>query len=87
MPEISMFYGIIIYMFAGQKEHNPPHFHAWFGEYEAEFLLNGDILKGSMPKNKQKLIEAWAEIHAEELAADWELCRQGLAPYKIAPLR
>ncbi|MBI4945912.1 MAG: DUF4160 domain-containing protein [Bacteroidetes bacterium] len=32
MPAISQFYGIVIYMYF--KEHNPPHFHAKYGEYE-----------------------------------------------------
>lgn len=32
MPEISRFYGIIIYMYL--QDHNPPHFHARYEEYE-----------------------------------------------------
>lgn len=31
MPELSRFYGIIIYMSA--KDHSPPHFHAKYGEH------------------------------------------------------
>lgn len=34
MPEISRFYGIIIAIY--YNEHNPPHFHAKYGEYIAE---------------------------------------------------
>jgi hypothetical protein len=30
MPTISMFYGIVIRLFLGKKEHNPPHFHAYY---------------------------------------------------------
>lgn len=33
MPEISRFYGIIIYMFF--QDHNPPHFHVKYHEFEA----------------------------------------------------
>ena len=32
MPRISNFYGIVIWMYF--NEHNPPHFHATYGEYE-----------------------------------------------------
>ena len=37
MPIISKFYGIIIKMFFQQKEHNPPHIHAIYGEYAADY--------------------------------------------------
>ncbi|MGD8717152.1 MAG: DUF4160 domain-containing protein [Desulfobacterales bacterium] len=33
MPEICRFYGIVIKMFF--DDHNPPHFHALYGEFEA----------------------------------------------------
>ena len=35
MPTISIFYGIVIQIF--WRDHNPPHFHALYGEYEAVF--------------------------------------------------
>ena len=37
MPTISIFYGIVIQMF--WRDHNPPHFHALYGEHEAVFDL------------------------------------------------
>lgn len=44
MPEISRFYGIVIYMFF--NDHNPPHFKVKFGEFEANILIeNGSLLK------------------------------------------
>jgi hypothetical protein len=70
MPEISRFYGLIIYMFF--NDHNPPHFKAKFGEFEANILIeNGTILNGDLPLSKLKLVAAWAEIHKEELLAMW----------------
>ena len=33
------------------------------------------------------LVEAWIEIHRDELMADWELAANGQQPYKIEPLR
>jgi len=50
MPEISRFFGIIIAMFHG--DHNPPHFHARYGEHRAiirieDFaVLEGNLLRG-----------------------------------------
>jgi len=34
-----------------------------------------------------KLVQAWIEIHRDELVADWELAVSGQPPYKIEPLR
>lgn len=36
MPEISRFLGIVIKMY--WDEHNPPHFHAEYNEYEQKLL-------------------------------------------------
>ena len=37
MPEICRFLGIVIAMY--YKEHEPPHFHAKYGEYHAAFAI------------------------------------------------
>ena len=89
MPTISMFYGIIVYMFFfDDKKHHLPHIHVNYGEYYAVIDIgNGDILEGELPRNKMKLVQAWIEIHSEELLADWKLATQGQTPYKIDPLK
>ncbi|HRI01076.1 MAG TPA: DUF4160 domain-containing protein [Saprospiraceae bacterium] len=70
MPEISRFYGIIIYMFF--NDHNPPHFKVKYAEFEANVLIsNGAILDGDLPVSKLKLVSAWAEIHKVELNEMW----------------
>jgi hypothetical protein len=82
MPEISRFYGIIIYMFF--NNHNPPHFKVKYSEFEANILIeNGSILNGDLPISKLKLVAAWAEIHKEELLEMWNLKDF----HKIEPLR
>ena len=50
-------------------------------------LPEGDILEGSIPANKLKLVQAWIEIHRDELMADWELAVSGQQPFRIEPLR
>ena len=82
MPEISIFYGIIIYMFF--NDHNPPHFKVKYSEFEANILIeNGTILNGDLPISKLKLVAAWAEIHKEELLQMWN----SKDFHKIEPLR
>jgi hypothetical protein len=88
MPTISMFYGILIRMFFGKKEHNPPHFHAYYQEFKGTFdIQTGEMQEGNLPPKQIKLIIAWAELHKEELLADWELSQNGEKPYSIDPLR
>ena len=69
MPTICMFYGIIIRMY--YIDYNPPHFHAFYGENVARFNFNGDIIEGELPDKQIKLIQAWIEIHKDELNAAW----------------
>ena len=86
MPTISMFFGIIIRMY-NNGEHNPPHFHAEYQGYKAVFNMEGELQEGEMPKKQVKLIAAWAEIHYDELLANWDLAMAEQALYKIEPLR
>ncbi len=89
MPSISMFYGIIVYLyFKDNKQHNKPHIHVKYQEYEVVVSIpDGEILDGNIPNNKMKLLQAWMELHKDELVADWELAVSGQHPYKIEPLR
>ena len=85
MPSISMFFGIVIYMY--WNDHDPPHFHAVYQGGDATFDFHGNLLDGDLPARQKKLVAAWAEIHSEELAANWELAKQDEALFKIDPLR
>jgi hypothetical protein len=89
MPSISMFYGIIVYLyFKDNIQHNKPHIHVRYQEDEVIVAIpDGEVLEGSIPSNKMKLLQAWIEIHKDELVADWELALSGQQPYKIDPLR
>ena len=85
MPEISRFYGITIHFF--YNEHNPPHFHARYGDDEAVFAINTlEIIEGKLPNRAQILVVEWALIHRQELLKDWELVTKGSTPNKIKPL-
>ena len=85
MPEISRFYGIIVAMF--YDEHNPPHFHARYGEYKIVISITTlQILEGSLPPRALGLVMEWAALHRDELINDWELARRNKPPEKIKPL-
>jgi len=74
--------------FMDNKQHKLPHIHVKFQDNEVIVAVpDGDILDGSIPKAKMKLLQAWIELHKDELLADWELAVSGQQPYKIDPLR
>ncbi len=88
MPIISMFYGIIIRMYLlDNKQHSLPHIHAKYAEFEASITIeDGDILAGELPRKQLRLVQAWIELHRDELSANWEIAISGENPYKISPL-
>ena len=89
MPEISRFFGIIIRMFAEVNvPHNRPHFHAYYQDDVAVFAIDEIVLlAGHLPRRQQRLGEAWAELHLDELRADWSELQSGRPPHPIPPLR
>lgn len=88
MPTISMFFGIIIRMYYGPKEHNPPHIHAYYQETAVTIRIEDcEVLQGKIPAKQLRLIQAWIEIHREELTANWTLCQNGEKPFQIEPLK
>jgi hypothetical protein len=89
MPAISMFYGIIVYMYyLDNKKHSLPHIHAKYQDNEVVLTIpEGEILDGSIPNNKIKLLLAWIEIHRDELMANWDLASKGEQVFKIDGLK
>ncbi len=89
MPIISMFYGIIIYMYAlDTKQHHLPHIHVEYQGAEAVIgIPGGELIVGELPSSKMKLVQAWVEIHHDELMADWSIAVKGGEIFKIDPLR
>lgn len=84
MPEICRFYGIIIQMF--YNDHNPPHFHAVYGEFKVVININDEIVEGFMPKRALKLVFEWMDLKRPELIENWNLAQKGENLKKIEPL-
>ncbi len=85
MPELCRFYGISIRL--NFRDHNPPHFHALYGEHEAVIEINSiSVVEGRLPSRARRLVEEWASLHQDELMAAW-VRAQCLEPLgRIAPL-
>lgn len=89
MPVISMFYGVIVLMYYfDNRRHQLPHIHVQYGDEEAVISIpDGGVIEGSFRSSKLKLVEAWIEIHRDELMANWKLAVSGQPVFKIEPLR
>ena len=85
MPEISLFYGIRVTM--NWSDHNPPHFHVEYAEYQANIRIQDSVLDvGSLPNKQLKLVLAWCDMHKDELMQNWVLSQQGKPMNQIEPL-
>ena len=68
-------------------DHNPPHFHAEYGNHKAIFSIeDGIVIKGALPRRQLKIVLAWAEIHKDELMQNWELAKDNKPLNRINPL-
>ena len=86
MPQISRFFGIIISMFF--EDHNPPHFHAQYGEFEAIISIDDlSILEGNLPSRALGLVIEWASTNKQSLIENWQLVMSNNPPKKIKPLK
>ncbi len=89
MPEIARFFGIIIRMyFEVDQKHHSPHIHAYYQDSMAIYNIETiERIAGSLPRRQQRFVEAWAELHQQELIENWDRLQKGHAPLKIDPLQ
>lgn len=85
MPQISSFYGIIIFL--NFSDHMPPHFHAWYGDHKCIVNIKDGIVRGETPARALKMIFEWMDMHKEELLEAWNKAINGEHPNKIEPLK
>ena len=89
MAAISMFYGLIIYLYQYDNiRHHLPHIHEKYQREWAIFSISdGNIIEGELKTDKVKLVQAWILIHKEDLLANWELAITGQPVFKVEPLK
>ncbi len=62
----SSFDGIRIYLYP--RDHNPPHFHVYYAEYEALINIRTlEIMVGDLPNKQLKRVVKWATLVQNEL--------------------
>ena len=85
MPEISSFYGIVIYMYF--NEHNPPHVHVKYADFNAIVTIEDGIVTGSLPRRALNLVYDWLDLHKDELMENWRRLENCESFLKIEPLK
>lgn len=84
MLEIRRFLGIVIRMF--YRDNAPPHFHAEYGAYEITVEIETGVVEGKFPKRALRAFLEWADLHRDDLLADWHLARLEQPLNSIEPL-
>ena len=85
MPQISTFYGIIIFM--NFQDHAPAHFHAWYGDYKIIVNITDGVVKGEMPGRALRMVLEWLDLHRDELLENWDRAQSGETVKHIVPLK
>jgi len=68
------------------NDHQPPHFHAEYQDYEITVeIANGSVM-GTMPTRALRMIRAWHDVHRAELERNWNRARKRQVLLKIRPL-
>lgn len=84
MPEISRFYGIIISLF--WRDHNPPHVHFSYQDYECSISVLERIVDGKAPAKVIAKVNEWIDLHESEILTLWEKAQKGEQIGRIEPL-
>jgi hypothetical protein len=67
-------------------DHPPPHFHAVYQEHDAKINIDAlEIIEGYLPRRQLSLVRRWAQLHQNELRANWTLVKQREKLHNIRP--
>jgi len=86
MPTLSIFYGLVVKMY--YKDHQKPHIHVQYQDDNAVIEIEtAELKEGNLPIRQLRFVQAWVEIHKEDLMSNWKLCKDGNEPFRIEPLK
>ena len=85
MPEICIFFGIIISLY--WRDHNPPHIHFTYGNYECSMSVLDRVVNGQAPAKVIAKVNEWIDLHETEILTLWEKAQKGEPLNKIEPLK
>jgi hypothetical protein len=69
------------------RDHNPPHFHAVYAQYEALIdIEKNELFSGYLPPRVLGIVTEWTALHQNELMENWERARKQVSLQSIEPL-
>lgn len=84
MPELSRFLGIVIAMF--YRDHAPPHFHAYFGDFEVIVEIDSGRVTGRFPTRSLAAVQRWRLRNRGALLENWQRAQARMPLQGIDPL-
>lgn len=71
MPCMKIIDSIKLYVYA--NDHNPPHFHAIYAEYEELIIIESlERYTGQIPKTQRKKVVEWASNSQDFIMKQWK---------------
>ena len=87
-PLISAYHGIVVTFPAPAPLHAAPVLLARYGDTQAEMdIEHNRVVAGELPFRRRILVQAWIELHREELLANWHHGRRTGDYFRVEPLR
>lgn len=69
------------------RDHNPPHFHAVYAQFEALIdIEKNELFSGYLPPRVLGIVTEWTALHQNELMDNWERARRQESLVNIEPL-
>lgn len=68
------------------REHDPAHFHAYYGDYKITVEIETGKVEGKFPRRALLNVLEWWQDHREELQLNWQLAKARKVLNKIEPL-
>ena len=82
MAELTRFLGIIIHLYYfDDAKHHTPHIHVSYGEYEAVFDLDGNLIEGRLPRKQMNAVKHFCEDYHDDIQDAWNKAVVG-EPFK-----
>ena len=85
MPEISRFFFFFFSLY--WRDHNPPHIHFSYGDYECSISVLDRVVDGKAPAKVISKVNEWIDLHENEILTLWEKAQKGEKIGKIEPLK
>ncbi len=83
---ISSYFGVVISVTQADHQGQARIYANYLTDMACILVAENRLLAGGLPAHKLCLVQAWVEIHKEELLTCWEIWKQSGVSFQITPL-